>query len=566
MVTGGSSGGVAAVGGAGIAGATAGRAAAAGAGGTGQSVIPVGVAGASGASGQPAAGTPAGASGAPAVAGSTAAGSGGSAGSAPPAPTGNASVLEYHKNPSRDGHYIDAAFTRTAAAALKKDPSFAVELGADTYAQPLYFEGGPDGKDLLITATEANVISAHNAADGAMVWTKTLAPPVTGGLPCGNISPLGVTGTPVIDAASRTLYAAAMTSGPKHQVFALALDTGEIKPGFPVDVSSVTSNGQSFNPAEHNQRGALVIVGGNVFVPYGGHYGDCGGYHGWVIGVPLAGGAPTAWATDAHAGGIWAPGGLASDGTSVFASTGNTMSDAGGIFSTPGSWGHGNAILRLSPSLGPIAESATADFFTPNNWEALDQGDLDLGGSGPVIIEVPGATPTKYAVALGKSGDAWLVGLQSLGGMGGELGAKKVASGGIGGGMIQAAAAYTTAAGSFVAFRAVQTVQGCGGGTSGYLGALKIGAGSPPTFEVAWCAGGTGVGSPIVTTTDGTNDSIVWYMARGSLLGFNGDTGEEVFAGGGSGDSFGTIAKFQTPIVAKGRIFLATRDGVIAYT
>lgn len=471
-----------------------------------------------------------------------------------------AAVLEYHKNPARDGNYADAAFTRAAAATLKKDATFSATFAGPNYAQPLYFVGGPGGVDLLITATEQNEVSAFSALDGSVVWRKTLAPPATTGLPCGNIKPLGVTGTPVIDAASRTLFVAAMTSGPKHQIFALSVDDGSARAGWPVDVDTVKAGSRAFSSAVHNQRGALLIVNQTVYVPYGGHFGDCGDYHGWVVGVPLdKPNAPFAFATAAHAGGIWAPGGLASDGSSVFAATGNTMSDSGGLGSSPTTWGHGNAILRLAPDLKNIEQSQTKDFFAAQDWSALDNRDYDVGGSGPILFSVPGATPSELVMALGKGGDAYLIGRDSLGGMGGELSMKSVSAGGVGGGMIQAAAAYTTATGTFVVFRSVQSVMGCGSG-SGNLGAIKVEKGAPPTMSVAWCAGGPGTGSPIVTTRDGSAESVVWYTATGKLYGFNGETGMPVY----TSESLGTVNKFQTPIVAKGRLFIATSDQLVA--
>jgi hypothetical protein len=482
------------------------------------------------------------------------------------APVTEASVLQYHKDAKRSGMYTDAAFTRAAAAMLKKDTTFTAMVAGPMYAQPLYFEGGPGGKELLITATEQNEVTAFNAADGMVVWRKTLAPPVTAGLPCGNISPLGVTGTPVIDAASRTLFVAAMTAGPKHQIFALSLDDGATRMGWPVDVSTIKAGSLTFSSAEQNQRGALIIVNNTVYVPYGGHFGDCGNYHGWVVGVPIANpSAPIAFVTKAHAAGIWATGGLASDGTSVFAATGNSMADGGGNFSSPPTWGHGNAILRLAPDLKNIAESQTKDFFAAQNWASLDGGDLDVGGSGPILFDVPGATPSSLAMALGKGGVAYLVSVDNLGGMGGMLQMKMVAGGGVSGGMIQAAAAYTTPTGTFVAFRAVQTVQGCGTG-SGYLGALKVEKGAPPTLSVAWCAGGSSTGSPIVTTTDGTAESVVWLIANGKVLGFNGETGAPIYTGGGTGDAVASVSKFQTPMVAKGRLFVAASNQLVAYT
>jgi hypothetical protein len=479
----------------------------------------------------------------------------------------DASVLQYHKDARRSGNYADAAFTRAAAAMLKKDTTFTAMVTGAMYAQPLYFEGGPGGTDLLITATEQNEVTAFSATDAKVVWRKTLAAPATSGMACpGNITPLGVTGTPVIDAASRTLFVAAMTTGPKQQIFALSLDDGSPRMGWPVDVSGIKAGSLAFVSADHNQRGALIIVNNTVFVPYGGFFGDCGAYHGWVVGVPIANpSAPVAFATKAHAGGIWAPGGLASDGTSVFAATGNTMSDGGGLFSSPSTWGHGDAILRLGTDLKTIAESQTKDFFAAQNWASLDAGDLDLGGSGPILFTVPGATPSSLAMALGKGGGAYLISVDNLGGMGSGLQMKMVAGGSTSGGMIQAAAAYTTATGTFVAFRAVQSIQGCGSGT-GYLGALKIEKTSPPTMSVAWCAGGSSTGSPIVTTTDGMAESVVWLVAGGKVLGFNGENGMPVYTGGGAGDATGAVSKFQTPMVAKGRLYVAASNQLVAYT
>jgi hypothetical protein len=241
------------------------------------------------------------------------------------------------------------------------------------------------------------------------------------------------------------------------------------------------------------------------------------------------------------------------------------MSGPDALFSSPSTWGHGNAVLRLGKDLKTIAESQTMDFFAAQNWMQLDQGDLDVGGSGPVLFSVPGATPSDLVMALGKGGGAYLLNRANLGGMGSGIQMLMVSSGGISGGMIQAAAAYTTGTGTFVAFRSVQSVMGCGSG-SGYIGAIKVEAASPPSMKVAWCAGPNGTGSPIVTTTDGKSESVVWYVAGGKLVGFNGENGMPVYNGGGAMDGTGTTAKWQTPIVAKGRMFVGTNSGVVAYT
>ncbi len=112
------------------------------------------------------------------------------------------------------------------------------------------------------------------------------------------------------------------------------------------------------------------------------------------MGVPLANPAAVkAWATFGQGGGSWAPGGPSSDGAAVFLSTGNT-------FGAP-TWPGGEAVIRLGA--GPVFSNATADYFASTDWKALDAGDVDIGGSGPLLFDLPGATPSKLAVALGKN-------------------------------------------------------------------------------------------------------------------------------------------------------------------
>ena len=159
-------------------------------------------------------------------------------------------------------------------------------------------------------------------------------------------------------------------------------------------------------------------------------------------------------------------------------------------------------------------------------------------------------------LGLGKDGNAYLADAANLGGMGKWLATKSVSSAQI----IQAAVAYTTPTGTFFAFRGMGV--GCPSG-SGQITAVKVGAAAPPTLSVAWCAGSGGVGSPIVTTTDGTAETVVWYVARDNKLhGFNGETGEAVFDGGS--DTV-TINNFQTPIAAKGQIFVAAGNQLVAF-
>ena len=150
------------------------------------------------------------------------------------------------------------------------------------------------GADRIIVATENNFVYALNAATGAQIWRTSLGTPVPlSELPCGNINPMGVTGTPTIDPTTGIVYLEAYvqtsSNGPRHKVFGLSLATGAVAPGWPVDVANgLAALGQSFNNAPQGQRSALALVNGKLYVPYAGHYGDCGTYNGMVVGFNLS--------------------------------------------------------------------------------------------------------------------------------------------------------------------------------------------------------------------------------------------------------------------------------------
>ena len=495
-------------------------------------------------------------------------GSGGVAGS-----PGRASVLEHHNHPSRDGFYVDPALSKAAIAKLHVDPAFAgaTTLGP-TYAQPLYLAGSSSTPDLVIVTTEQNHVYAFDAGKGGTaVWDKTLGTPLpksslaTLRQGCGNIDPLGVTGTPVIDSATRTIYVDAMLAGgsatAQHQVFALDADTGAIKSGWPVDLNSKAVSGSTtFSSLAQNQRGALTLLDGKVFVPFGGHVGDCGVYHGWIVGISTSDPTQvTAWAARALAGGVWAPSGIASDGKSLFFATGNTENQSND-FSPPPSWQDGETIFRLPSSL--VFSGQDADHFTPKNWAALDDADTDIGGTGPIVLDIPGATPSALLIGLGKDGNAYLLDRSNLGGIGDPLVLASVATGYI----INAAAAYTTAQGSYVVFKG--TGKGCPSGQSGGLASIRISAARPPAVSVAWCGGPSTQDSPAASATDAQGtDAVVWIVGSDNkLYALDGDTGKAVFSGGASSDAMSSVQKYETPIIANGRVFVAANNQVYAFT
>jgi hypothetical protein len=507
-----------------------------------------------GASGSSGAGGKGGAGGGAGTGGTAGAGGTGSDGGIPG--NGSADVTQHHRNPSRDGVYVDAAFTKAKAATIHRDTTFtSPAIQGPTYAQPLYVENVAGGKNLVVVATEQNWIYGLDAANGTAVWQRQVSMPAQrSSLPCGNMMPtVGITGTPVIDAATKTLYFDALTSNIRHMIYAVSLDDGMNRAGWPIDVSAVVPG---FTSQVQSQRGALALIGGTLYVAYGGFWGDCGNYKGWVVGVPTnTPTLPKSYSTSAQKSGIWGPGGIASDGTELFVTTGNAPGGSGP--------GQQEAVVRLQS--GPAFTNANANYFAPSNWREMDDTDKDLGGSGPVLVDVTGATPSKLAVQLSKQGIAYLLDRTSLGGIGtaGNDGihSLKISNDEI----IQAAAAYTTAQSTYVAFKG--NGMNCASG-SGDLSTLKISAASPPRLSMGWCAQGGG-GSPMVTTTDGKAEAIVWQLATGGatrLRGFDGDTGMPVFNGGAAGDQMGSVQGFNSAIAARGRVFVAGNAAVYAFT
>src|SRR5204863_9277308 len=137
-------------------------------------------------------------------------------------------VTQEHNNLSRTGLYIDSAFTPSAAANVARDLNFNGAISGNVYAQPLYIENGPGAASMVIVVTESNNIYALDALTGTVIWQRHIGAPVTSGLPCGNISPLGVTGTPVVDLDSRSLFFDAMIDGAtkRHFIYSLNVDNG----------------------------------------------------------------------------------------------------------------------------------------------------------------------------------------------------------------------------------------------------------------------------------------------------------------------------------------------------
>lgn len=469
------------------------------------------------------------------------------------------SILTFHNDGMRGGLYVMPRLTYERAASMHLDRDFDGRVDGNIYAQPLFWHFRQTNRKLVIVATESNWVYALDARNGKVAWKKSLgAPAPRSALPCGNIAPLGITGTPAIDGIKDAIYLDAMVdgaggSGPQHLIFGLSVGDGSILPGFPVNVAeALKARGMTFVSRVQNQRGALLIAENKLFVPYGGHFGDCGDYRGWVVGIDLNDPrSVTAWSTRAFGGGIWGPGGISYDGRSLFVATGNTKGAR--------EWADGEAIIRLGLDLK--RSNDPRDYFAPTDWKALDGADVDLGGVGAVPLDVTDPDgKTALLLALGKDGKAYLLDRANLGGIGGARDVERVARNQI----ITSPAVLPTLNGSYVAFEGSGT--NCPNGvTNGDLTVLKIDAHPAPKVSPAWCGAITGRGAPIITTDDDNSNPIVWIVgAEGDdrLHGFRADTGTPVFTGR---DALAGLRHFVTILASDDRLFIAGDGRIYAF-
>lgn len=501
--------------------------------------------------------------------GSTPLGQAGSAGTASGGSAGavastNASVLERNGGPTREGHWVQPTLTKTAAANMTLEAEFNATFQGNMFASPLYVEQGPGGKGVFIAVSADNVVTALDETTGATVWSKTLGPaPGMKGQACGvSFDPVGILGTPVIDERSGTIYVAApigTDSVERQEVHALSLADGASRAGWPVNVSTMKAGSLSFNTKFQNQRSALSLVNGIVYVAYGGFSGDCDDYHGWIVAIDAADPSKTgAWATAGQGEAIWASGGFASDGTSIFPVTGNgkaTSRDAS----------NSESIVRIT-GLAQFQKSNQNEFY-PSSWKSMDTADADLGSSNSLLMHIPGASmPDRVLVAIGKDSKIYLVDPSNLGGSDGHLAALQVANPSMPAlaGVKTSPTAYRTANGTYLAFT-VESAPDCPNNVTGRaVMGVKITGGSPPTADVAWCAPGPNPPSaPISTTTDGSTNPIVWFMNNGQLKGVDGDSGESVFDGG-SGSCAG-VQRWTSPIAVKGRIVVGVNGKLCSW-
>ncbi len=416
----------------------------------------------------------------------------------------NGSWVTYYRDAGRDG--VDPSSPPVGQVA----PAWtSATLDGPIYAQPLVVGA------TVIVATENNSVYALDAATGTVRWMRHLGRPVVGSaLPCGNIDPSGITGTPVADPSAATLWVVSFSPPFRHTLWSLNLETGTV-------TNSRSADPPGADPKAEQQRGALTLDGSMVYIPYGGLFGDCSDYHGWIVAFSAAHPAdrtPVTWETQDARAGLWAPPGpvVAPDG-SILAATGNgTPIDV---------IGGSNSVVRLSPGLASLSS------FTPADYARLSAGDLDLGSTSPALVE-------GLVFQVGKEGIGYLTSATTLGGVGGQLASARVCSGGFGGAAVDGTLVVVSCFDSLTAVRV----------NRGH-------AGDPPSLAVAWSVKGSHPGPPIVAGGD------VWSVeSSGTLLAVSLATGVQQYQ-----HAIAVAGSFPSPAAAGGLLFVPDSNRVEAF-
>ncbi len=492
------------------------------------------------------------------------------------------SVLTQHNDNSRSGANLNETSLTTANVNVSSfGKLFAMPVDGFVYAQPLYLPSvkmpNSGTHNVLFVATAHDSVYAFDADTGAQLWQRSLGTPVPSSvLGAVNIPiEVGIISTPVIDPSTNTLYVVAKTYENSVQIFRLhaldILNQGAEKLGGPIQIaaqyngSGVPNDGAGhvlFVAAQHNQRAALTLVNGVIYVAFAS-YVDASPYHGWVLAYSAATLRQIATyntTPNGGKGGIWMSGqGLVADtNNNIYCLTGN---DHQASENSVGDYGE--SFLKLGLSGNTLS---VLDFFRPHNYDALNAVDEDLGSGGAVAI--PG---TAYIAGGGKQGLLYLVNTNDMGQLqstGDRVVQEFQADNGLWGSPIfwnnpsaptlyvwgindsLKAFTYNFTNGKFnTPFAAASSVTTPGSSSGGDpCGALSVSSNRSVT------------GSGIVWATIPLADP-EQTIVSGKLYAFDAtNVSKELWDSGQnpSRDGFGNFAKFVAPTVANGKVYVAT--------
>jgi hypothetical protein len=495
-------------------------------------------------------------------------------------------VLTYRNNLARSGANLEETTLTPANVDVSRfGKLFSQAVDGQVYAQPLYLSALaiPDEgvHDVVFVATEHNSIYAFDADSGsgantAPLWHVNLTDRAAGettvsaaqAMNCPSITPeIGITGTPVIDPTTGTLYVISATMRGEsffHRLHALDVATGAERPGSPVTVeASVPGAGGDFfsrSPVDflpyfQMNRAGLLLLNGVVYTAWGS-YCDSRSYHGWVIAfdagdlhrVSVFNSTP-----NGNQGSFWMGGSApaADPEGNIYAVSAN-----GDFDSNTGGTDFGDTVLKLfSPALVP------ADFFTPFNQEHLDQADIDLGSSGALLLpdSAGSAAHPHLLVSAGKEGRIYLLDRDHLGGF--------------------------SAAGDHQIVQSIQDAVGpLFGGPAYYNGYIYFAAAKDrvKAFSISQARIGMSPSSQSATvipypgavpaiSANGNANGIVWLIEAGTqgvLHAYDAaNLRRELYNSGQNAarDAPGPLIKFSVPTIANGRVYVGTANSLTVF-
>jgi hypothetical protein len=344
-------------------------------------------------------------------------------------------VLTYHNDLARTGQNLsETTLTPANVNAGSFGKLFSIPLDGALYAQPLYMPNvnvpGRGIHNVVFAATENNTVFAFDADDpkGIALWISHIGTPVKTDVQtlgaCFTITPIvGITGTPVIDPRTHTLYVVALDSqdsGRFYRLHALDIATGKERDGSPITITATlpgTGSGQqsgnvTFNPSLQLQRPGLALVGGNILIEFGSSC-DLGEFHGWIYAYnaeTLARQAAFLTTPNGDHGGIWQAGAapVVDSQGNLFVITGDGTFDV-----TSGGSDYGDAFLKLK--LDPNRGFVPLDYFAPFDQSRLEELNEDLGSSGAVLLPSTSSGDAPLLVGGAKNGTIYVLNPGNLG-------------------------------------------------------------------------------------------------------------------------------------------------------
>jgi hypothetical protein len=500
------------------------------------------------------------------------------AGSDGPTGTSGASVLTYHNDNGRTGQYVDeTTLTPVNVDAKKFGKKFSQPVDGYVYAQPLFVPSltiGSKVHDVVFVVTEKNSVYAFDASSpGPALWHTNVGTALSCSDldDCGDLVPgAGITGTPVIDSATQSMYLVALVKdggGFHHRLHALDLATGGDKFGGPVEISPTVSGSGAdseggtveFNPQHHYQRCALLLTGGVVYVGIGGNAESDSDNHGWVLGFD----AKTLTSTmtfcaspDSYWVSLWqAGGGLSSDSAGyVYGETANGTFDV-----DMGGRDYGDSAIKLD-STGKVV-----DYFTPHDQAALSSGDIDFGSANPLLLPDQTGPVAHELIASGKPGILYVIDRDKMGHF--HKGSDSQ--------IVQSVPAFPNSSGitsgifsSPVYWNGNVYVTGINGNIQQYSLSAGVLSTSPASQS---SASFSFPGATLSVSANGTSAGIVWALDgnAGVLYAYDAtNLATELYdttQAASDRDTPGVPVKFAVPTVANGHVYVGTQTELDVY-